>query len=297
MKNRTPLTPAPGKAGPRTAARRLAVLASVGVLLAGLTACSAQADGADGGQAATPPAGSGTDSRLESIKAEGVLRVCTTGDYRPFTYLDPDSGEWSGIDVDMVRDLADRLEVEPEFVQTTWKDLMPDFLAGCDIGVGGVSISLARAEQAFYSDPVLTEGKTPITLCGKEELYDTVEEINRPGVRSIMPIGGTNEVFAEEHYPNGELIKFEDNNTIFDEIVAGRADVMTTDASETRWVANEYPELCAVHPDDPFNFSQKAYLLPLGDTVFQDYVNQWLVMAEADGTYDAAKETWWGSEG
>ncbi|WP_413455139.1 hypothetical protein ACLQ8T_15075 [Glutamicibacter sp. FR1] len=40
---------------------------------------------------------------------------------------------------------------------------------------------------------------------------------------------------------------------------SARADVMTTDASETRWVTNEHPELCAVHPDKPFNFSQKAY--------------------------------------
>lgn len=233
-------------------------------------------------------------SRLTSITDSGKLKVCTTGDYRPFTYLDPKTKEWSGIDIDMAKNLAKSLEVEAEFVQTTWKDLMPDFTSKCDIAVGGVSISLERSQQAYYSEATLDEGKTPITLCENVDKYDTIKEINQPGVRSITPIGGTNEKFADANYPKGEIIRFKDNNKIFDEIIAGRADVMTTDASETRWVAHEHPELCAVHPEKPFNFSQKAYLLPLGDDQFQEYVNQWLNMSKHDGTLKAAEKPWFG---
>lgn len=262
--------------------------------LAALTGCTAAGPSGAGSSASAPAPQSGDPSRLETVADSGVLKVCTTGDYRPFTYLDPETGEYTGIDIDMVEDLAKRLEVEVEYVPTTWANLMPDFLGKCDIGVGGISISLERAAQAFYTEPTLDEGKTPITLCENVEKYDTVEEINQPGVRSITPIGGTNEKFAEEHYPDGEIIRYEDNNTIFDEIIAGRADVMTTDASETMWVANEHPELCAVHPEDPFNFSQKAYLLPQGDVEFREYVDQWLNMAKNDGTYDAAKAPWFG---
>ncbi|GAA2960997.1 transporter substrate-binding domain-containing protein [Glutamicibacter bergerei] len=194
----------------------------------------------------------------------------------------------------MAKNLAQSLGAEPEFIQTTWKDLMPDFKSKCDLAVGGVSISLERSQQAYFSEATLDEGKTPITLCENVEKYDTIKEINKPGVRSITPIGGTNEKFADEHYSDGEIIRFEDNNKIFDEIIAGRADVMTTDASETRWVANEHPELCAVHPDKPFNFSQKAYLLPLGDDEFQEYVDQWLNMSKNDGTLKAAEKPWFG---
>ena len=147
--------------------RLLPVFAAAALLATGCTASASEEPSASADE-------SGTDSRLAEITERGTLQVCTTGDYRPFTYKDPDTGEWSGIDISMAQDLAARLEVDVEFVQTSWKDLMPDFLAGCDIGLGGVSISLARAEQAFYTDPVLDDGKTPITLCGNEELYDTV---------------------------------------------------------------------------------------------------------------------------
>lgn len=267
----------------------------MGVALLGaatLSACTAEQESAVNTETSSQT--EADSSRLDAIKKANQLKVCTTGDYRPFTYLDPESGEWSGIDIDMAQDLAEELGVEVEFVQTSWKNLMPDFLEKCDMAVGGVSISLERAEQAYFSDATLDEGKTPITLCENVEKYDTVKEINQPGVRSITPIGGTNEKFADEHYPEGEIIRFEDNNAIFDEIIAGRADVMTTDASETRWVAHEKPELCAVHPNKPFNFSQKAYMLPRGDETFRQYVNQWLNMSKNDGTLKQAEKPWFG---
>ncbi|WGW11352.1 transporter substrate-binding domain-containing protein [Saxibacter everestensis] len=252
---------------------------------------ASSADAKGGSTGSTGPDGA---SRLDAVKESGKLKVCTTGDYRPFTYLDPKSEAWSGIDIDLAKDLAERLDVEPEFIQTSWSELMPDFLENCDIAVGGVSISTERAEQAFFTDATLTEGKTPITRCEDVSKYDTIEEINRPGVKAITPLGGTNEVFADENYPKAEIIRFKDNNTIFDEILQGRADVMTTDASETKWVAHEKKGLCAVHPDKPFNFSQKAFMVPRGDVVFQEYVNQWLNFAKHDGTYAAAEKPWFG---
>jgi cyclohexadienyl dehydratase len=38
----------------------------------------------------------------------------------------------------------------------------------------------------------------------------------------------------------------------------GQADRMITDATETRWQAQQHPELCAPHPEAPFTFSEKA---------------------------------------
>ena len=250
---------------------------------------STEAKGTNAGEADMTQA-----SRLDGIRNADVMKVCTTGDYRPFTYKDPETGKYTGLDVDMARDLAKRLDVKAKFVDTTWKDLMPDFLDFCDLAVGGVSISLERAEQAAFSTATLDEGKTPITKCENVDKYDTVSKINQPGVRSITPIGGTNQKFAEEHYPRGEIIEFDDNNAIFDEIIDGNADVMTTDASETRWVAHQHPELCAVHPDKPFNYSQKAYMLPRGDTAFKEYVDAWLNMAQHDGTTAKAEKPWFG---
>lgn len=272
----------------------LAACTSGGGVGAGTTASSAPATSPSTSPetSQSPAPGASPGGRLQQVKERGSVRVCTTGDYRPFTYKDPRTGAYSGIDVTMAQDLAARLGVKVEWVPTTWKTLMPDFTARCDIGMGGISISTDRLHQAFFTEPLLTEGKTPITLCSKVADYDTVAEINKPGVRSITPIGGTNEKFAVKHYPQGRIIRWKDNNTIFDEIIAGRADVMTTDASETVWVASTHPQLCAVHPDKPFDFSQKGYLLPQGDVVWEEVVDGWLAIAKRDGTYTKAAQPW-----
>jgi cyclohexadienyl dehydratase len=270
--------------------RRIAVLTTAGLL--GLTGCTAQEAAPQ--DEASPLQEQGSKSHLSSILESGELKVCTTGDYPPYSHRDPDTGKYSGIDISLVEDLAQRLEVKTTYTQTTWKDFSADFLAGCDIGVGGVTISLTRAEYAFFPQAHVQDGKTPITLCENVNKYDTIEKINQPGVRSISPNGASNQEFAEKFYPDGELILWEDNNTIFDEIIEGRADVMTTDASETKWAQKEHPELCAVHPDKPFNSTEKAFMLPLGDSIFQEYVDQWLTIAKRDGTYEAAIKPWWG---
>lgn len=233
------------------------------------------------------------ENRLASIREAGELVVCTTGDYPPFSEQAEGAEELTGIDIDMAEDLAATLGVDVRWVRTSWGDLMADFTTECDIAVGGISMNPERAEQVFFTEPVLEDGKTPIARCEDVDEYRTVDDINQPGVVSIFPEGGTNEAFARAHYPDGELVTH-DNLTIFDELVAGNADVMTTDRAEVLYIANEYEELCATNPDDTFDYSVMGYMLPQGDTVFKHYVDQWLTIALNDGTYDAIAEPWIG---
>ncbi|MCA1192528.1 transporter substrate-binding domain-containing protein [Saccharopolyspora sp. 6V] len=273
--------------GWRTTASAAALAALTGVL---------------GGGCAFPggePESAGTDqstadrSRLDEVTERGELRVCSTGDYRPFTYRD-EAGAWSGIDVDMARDLAVSLHVRATFVGTTWSTLNEDFRQRCDIAVGGVSITLGRAREVFFTEPYAVDGKTPITRCENAARFRTLEQIDRPGVRVVVNPGGTNEKFAREKLHRAEIVPHPDNNTIFDQLRNGRADLMITDGSETKWQARQHPELCAVHPDQPFTFAEKAYALPRGDVDFQEFVNQWLHLRTHDGTYDRIAEPWIG---
>ena len=72
-----------------------------------------------------------------------ALTVCSTGDYRPFTYRDAD-GQWSGMDIDLVRDFARESGAELQLVPTTWPTLMTDLGQKCELAVGGISITADR---------------------------------------------------------------------------------------------------------------------------------------------------------
>ncbi len=67
---------------------------------------------------------------------------------------------------------------------------------------------------------------------------------------------------------------------------------MITDASETRFQAKLHPGvLCAIHPDQPFDFAEKAYWMP-PDPPLKAFVDQWLHPAKEDGEFDALFAKW-----
>jgi cyclohexadienyl dehydratase len=232
-------------------------------------------------------------SRLDDVIARGVLRVGTTGDYRPFTALDKASGAYTGFDVDLAQSLAAALGVRLEFEATTWPTLAKDFEADAfDVAMGGVSVTLDRAKKGFFSTPYLREGKTPIARCADKDKYQTLAQIDQPGVRVIANPGGTNERFDRAHFHSAEIAVYNDNLTIFDEIAKGDADVMITDASETRFQQKLHANvLCAIHPDKPFDFAEKAYWMT-PDPALKAFVDQWLHLSMENGSFAAIYAKW-----
>lgn len=222
---------------------------------------------------------------LDDIRTRGVLRVGTTGDYKPFTFRNGD-GSYSGADIVMAQHLATELQVRVEFVPTTWSTLLPDFTAGkYDVAMGGVSILPERAAQGDFSTAVNIDGKRPIVRCSDEQRFTTVEAIDKPDVRVVEPAGASNEAFARARLGHAQLSIRQDNTTIFDEIIAGRADVMVTDGIEVDHQAYLHPELCAAPVTAPFSKVSKAYLLPKDDPDFLRLVDDWIAREISTGDW------------
>jgi cyclohexadienyl dehydratase len=232
-------------------------------------------------------------SRLDEIMKRGTLRVGMTGDYLPFTYFDKDTSKFRGFDVDMADMLGKALGVRIEYIRTAWPQMSRDFEAdNFDIAMGGVSITLDRQKKGMFSTPIMREGKTPIARCADKGKYETIADIDRPGTRVIVNPGGTNERFAKANIKNAEIKTYNDNVTIFDEIAKGNADLMMTDSSETRYQQKLHAGvLCAVHPEKPFDFAEKAYWLQR-DVALKAFVDQWLHIALEDGSFKKVYAAW-----
>jgi len=232
-------------------------------------------------------------SRLDEIIQRGTLRVGMTGDYKPFSYYDPTTNSFSGLDVEMAEALGKALGVKVVYVHTAWPQLMKDFEADqFDIAMGGISITLDRQRKGLFSTPIMREGKTPIARCTDASKYGTLDDIDQPGTRIITNPGGTNERFARAHIKSAEIKVYNDNVTIFDQIARGDADLMMTDASETRYQQKLHPGvLCAVHPEQPFDFAEKAYWLQR-DAALKAFVDQWLHISMEDGSFKRLMAAW-----
>lgn len=245
---------------------RCAVLALVGVAL-----CPSPA-----------PAG----AVLDAIRATGTLRVGTTGDYKPFTFRKPDGG-YAGADIALAGALAQRLRLRLVFVPTRWATLSADLAADrFDIAMGGVSVTPERAAIGTFSAPVFSDGKRPLVRCADRGRYTSLAAIDRPEVRVVVNPGGTNESFAKQALAHAHLTVHADNLTVFDELLAGRADVMVTDGAEVDHEAATKPGLCAADVGAPFTRFDKAYLMRT-DPDLAALVDGWIADERRSGHLDA----------
>jgi cyclohexadienyl dehydratase len=230
-------------------------------------------------------------SRLDAIIARGTVRVGMPGDYRPFGLRDA-SGKLEGIDVDLAENLAASLGVKLELVPTKWADLLTDVNSDkFDIGMGGISITLLRQKAAFFSTPMMRTGKSAIALCSAQAKFQSLADIDKADVKVITNPGGTNEKFDRANLKAAQIVVFPTNTGVWDELVAGRVDVMITDNVETRLQQKLHPELCAIHPDAPFGFGELGYLLPR-DVVLKDWVDQWLHILTQTGELQRVTAKW-----
>jgi len=230
-------------------------------------------------------------SRLDAVQKSGKLRICTPGDYTPFA-LQKSEGMFEGVDVDLVQTAAKALGAEPVFVKSGWPTLMKDFIEKCDVAVGGISVTLERQKTAFFSQAYMVNGKAPITRCENVAKYQTVADIDKPTVTVIENPGGSNERFARANFKSAKIVIYNDNTTIFDEILKGNADVMISESAETIVQQRLRPGLCAVNPDKPLQYGEMAWLLPRGDVAFKAWIDQWLHLAKATGEYDRVVARW-----
>lgn len=253
------------------------------LMLAAVTLCMLLLAGC---QKKEEPASSEAD-KLEEIMDQGVLKVGTTGDYQPMSYLDPDTGEYVGFDNELTKDLAGEMGVEIQYVETSWPTLMEDTLAGkFDLAICGITVNDARKERALMSDGYIVNGKTILCRAEDADKYTSLEAINRPEVRVMVNPGGLNEQFARENLPDVTLIIHDVNQEIPGLVASGEADIMITEIMEAGYYVGQDSRLAAPLVQEPFTHGEIGVLMPKGSEDLLNYVNGFLKKEKESGRID-----------
>ncbi|NMO97352.1 transporter substrate-binding domain-containing protein [Paenibacillus lemnae] len=232
-------------------------------------------------------------SQLDEIIDRGYIRVGMTGDYKPFTYLNPENKQYEGYDVDAAYELGKDLGVEVRFINTTWSTMMKDLQDDkFDIAVGGVTRNTARQKTAYVSEGYVSFGKVPLIRAEDKDKYKSVEDINQPSVRIGVNPGGTNEIFVREHLKNATVTVVPNNLDVPHLVADGTYDVMITDTVEAITYAKADSRLYAALTDTPFTNSEKGYMIPRGDFEYASYLEMWMDEMELQGKFDELDKKW-----
>jgi polar amino acid transport system substrate-binding protein len=170
--------------------RSLVVLLLVLTVALSLAACGggqveeaapAAEAGGSGQTETTAPAGEAgsaeADGLLADILARGVVRVSTDPNYEPQSFLD-ENGEFVGFDVDVAREIAERLGVEVEFVTPDWDIITAGNWGGqWDMSVGSMTVTTARQEVLNFAEPAYYY--TPAQFAAADGSgIETLEDLN-----------------------------------------------------------------------------------------------------------------------
>ena len=233
-----------------------------------------------------------SNSKMKQSKSNNaILRVGTTGDYKPVSFYNKTTNTYEGIDIELSELYAKEHNLKIKFIPTTWPNLLVDTMNNkFDFAICGITITEKRQQNALMTIGYLTAGKTFLMRKEDVDKYKSIEDVNKPQVRVMINPGGTNEKFALENLTNATITVHKVNEEIPELISKGEADIMVTEVMEGLVYIKEFENLAVPLYKTPFTNNPIGILMNKSRKDLLEELNKWLEIKLNDGTIERIKQ-------
>jgi ABC-type amino acid transport substrate-binding protein len=167
------------------------------------------------------------------------ITVATNAAYPPFTYIDEQTGQIVGFDIDLMNFIAQLANLKVEFIKVEFKPLMEGMAQGkYDAAISAITITEERKKDMLLSDPyfitgqVVTVGKDDTSIAGKNDLADKVVgvETASTGAANISKIQGVT------------VKDYADLSAAFNDLMNGAINAVVCDMPVASYYVEKYPD-------------------------------------------------------
>lgn len=167
------------------------------------------------------------------------ITVATNATYPPFTYIDEQTGQIVGFDIDLMNAIAEVENLKVEFINVEFKPLLEGMAQGkYDAAISAISITEERkkdmlfSNQYFVTGHVVTVRKDNTSITGKEKLTGKVVGVETASTSA-----------ADVNAMEGVTVKdYIDFPAAFNDLIDGKIDAVVSDNT----IASNY---VATYPD------------------------------------------------
>lgn len=228
---------------------------------------------------------------LAEIKDEGVLTVGTEGTYPPFTFHD-ENGELTGFDVEIAREVAERLGVEAEFMETQWDAIFAGLDSErFDMIANQVGIRPDRQEKYDFSEGYITSAAVLIV---NEDNNDIKAFEDIEGMKSAQSMTSNYADIAKSF--GAEIVGVEGFNQAIELLAQKRADATINDKLSFLDFKNQKPDAPVKIVATSEDASQSGLMFRKGNETLVEEVNKALQGMIEDGTYLEISKKWFGED-
>jgi ABC-type amino acid transport substrate-binding protein len=261
--------------------RNLRVLA--GGLLVMVCFLAAACGGDDTGQP-SPGATETQEGRAFETVEEGVLTVGSDIPFPPFEFRE--GGELTGLDVELVEEMAGRLELEVRWVDTAFDTIFTQLAAGrFDAVASATTITPEREEQVNFTDPYYLAQQALTVNSEQTPDIQSIDDLGE-GVTVAVQAGTTGEEWVRENLePEGvEIRSFPEAGDTYTALEAASVTAVIFDEPSAIAEAETRPALEVVETID--TGEEYGFGVDPQNEALLDALNQVLQEIKDDGTYE-----------
>lgn len=230
-----------------------------------------------GGTDDADTAGSGDDSK--------VYIVATEPTFPPFEFVDEETGEITGFDIELIKAVAEDQGLEVEVQQMGFDAITGAIQSGvADIGASGMSITPERLETVDFTEAYIDAGLT-IAVAESNTDINGIDDLN--GKTCAVQIGTTGAEKAMELFDQGVLAEVKTFNTVdvvMQELATGGVDCVINDKPVTDAYMSKMDGLKQV--GEPLVSDSYGFAVKKGNTELIEKLNAGLANVKANGKYD-----------
>ena len=166
------------------------------------------------------------DSPLGAIQAKGEITIGVKFDVPPFGVKNPQTGDVEGFDVEMGKAVAEKLGVEPKFIEAISDNRIPFLEDGtADLILSTMTINEERVGQIDFSDPYfIARGRVLVP-----EDSDITGVGDLAGKNVCTALGSTYEANLKKQAPEAKLKLVDSYSECLELIQNGAVDAVSTD--------------------------------------------------------------------